>query len=60
MIAFINGSIRGEIEVIDRGTQEYDAIMDIPDRRYGSDPNYPLYKKNWDVALKIKPTKVYS
>ena len=59
MLAFNNGAVSGEAEIVYRGAPEYELIMDIPDVRYNHDPNYAEYKQNWDVALKIIPTKIY-
>lgn len=59
MLAFVNGAVSGEAEIVYRGDTEYESIMDIPDDRYSLDPNYEEYKQNWDVALKITPTKIY-
>ncbi|MCE7735805.1 MAG: hypothetical protein GPJ54_13070 [Candidatus Heimdallarchaeota archaeon] len=59
MLAFVNGAVSGEAEIVYRGAPEYELIMDIPDVRYSHDPNYVEYKQNWDVALKITPTKIY-
>lgn len=59
MVAFVNGAVRGTIELIHRGTENYEKIMNIPDDRFGEDPNYKEYKANWDVAFKIIPEKLY-
>lgn len=59
MLAFTNGSVSGEAEIVYRGTTEYDSIMDLPDERYSSDGNYGMYKKNWSAAIKITPTKIH-
>jgi len=33
MVACVNGAVRGTIEVIHRGNEEYEKVMDIPDSR---------------------------
>ncbi|MHA1940770.1 MAG: hypothetical protein ACW98K_00550 [Candidatus Kariarchaeaceae archaeon] len=60
MISFNNGAVQGVITLVERGTNEYKAIMDLPDTRYGNQPGYDEYKLRWDLALKITPTKVYA
>ena len=59
MLAFTNGAVSGEAEVVYRGTPEYDLIRDLPDERYGDDGNYTMYKQKWSAALKITPTKIH-
>ncbi len=59
MLAFTNGAVSGEAEVVYRGTPEYESIMDLPDERYGSDGNYAMYKEKWNAAIKITPTRIH-
>lgn len=59
MVAFKNGAVRGKIELLQRGTPEYEEVMDIPDTRYRENPNYEKYKRNWDIAFKISPSRLY-
>lgn len=59
MVAFNNGAVSGEAEIVYRGSPEYDSIMDLPDDRYGHDPNYTEYKQKWSAAIKITPTKIH-
>ncbi len=59
MIAFDFASVRGTLELIEKGSDEYTEIYDIPDARYGTDSQLQFYKDNWDVAVKVTPTKVY-
>ncbi|MHA2028489.1 MAG: pyridoxamine 5'-phosphate oxidase family protein [Candidatus Kariarchaeaceae archaeon] len=59
MIAFNNGAVSGEVEIVYRGTPEYESIMDLPDARYSRDPNYVEYKQKWTAAIKITPTKIH-
>ena len=59
MVAFINGAVSGEAEIIHRGSSEYENIMDLPNKRYSHNQSYVEYKDNWDVALKITPTKIH-
>ena len=59
MLAFTNGAVSGEAEIVYRGTPEYESIIDLPDTRYGHDPNYVEYKQKWTAAIKITPTKIH-
>ena len=59
MIAFDYGSVRGNIDLIKKGSEEYQRVYNLPNERYGSDSQLEHYKENWDVALMITPTKMY-
>ena len=59
MISYDDGAIEGTIELIFRGSEEYEQIMDVSDSKYGDDPGYPSYKQNWNAAMKITPTKLH-
>lgn len=59
MIAFDFASLRGEVDIIHKQNEEYQQIKDLPDARYGDDSQLEFYKENWDIALKITPTRLY-
>ncbi len=59
MIAFDFASLRGTVELIEKNSEEYQAIYNLPDARYGENSNLEAYKNNWNVALKITPSKLY-
>ncbi len=59
MVAFKWASMRAKVNIIERGTAEFEPIKDLMDERYGDEDGYEEYKKNWDVALELIPTKLY-
>lgn len=59
MLAFQWAALRGNIEVLNRGTDAFESIKDVMDARYGKETGYNDFKKHWDVALEITPTKIY-
>jgi nitroimidazol reductase NimA-like FMN-containing flavoprotein (pyridoxamine 5'-phosphate oxidase superfamily) len=59
MIAFDFGSVRGTIQLIEKGSDEYNLVYNLPNKRYSHDTQLEQYKENWDVALMITPTKLF-
>ena len=59
MIAFQRAALRGTVNILKRGTKEFESIKDVMDSRYRKEAGYDEYKKNWDIALEITPTKIY-
>lgn len=59
MIAFDFASLRGKIDLFYKESPEYQKVKDLPDARYGDNDQLDTYKENWDVVLRIRPTKLY-
>lgn len=59
MIAFDWASIRGRVNVLQKGSIEFQEHQDVLDSRYGKHTGYAEYKQNWDAILEIIPYKLY-